>query len=313
MKLKEILARTILASSLLNNCYAQSSVEDYFIDKTIDKIDDAASERIIGEAIDRLITKPNLSGIIQRRIRSQPPLLYWPLYGDIAYPQIEIKKLSTNLDPSCNEFGKVLERYERFGILNYKKGGKLGFYITTANSDALSNDFQGAPYFQTHPEAIRFNKSESRIFIFHSADTEIKSNKQAAKYLSGKSDELKPLEESPNKERLIEGGKILVATTLKKLKIANAEKYLETAEEKYLAREQTVMNEFARELDPNFIATKIPLYSARIFGEMEIGREIVIELKNKFNETLPLAVYIKSTFGNPETGIGSLEVLLRSD
>lgn len=301
MSLTKILASTVLASSLLIPSYAQSP-QDYLIGKAINEVKDTTSEKIIGEVIDRLVTKP----IIKK--------------GNFLWNQ--------NLDYCGLIFDEVKFSRQTVGISDWievnpasvcisyyydKESQEFEFGMETAN--VLSRYYLGE---ENTPErkAIlgvpRFNVSETKIFVLHPREITPEVVYESARYLSEKTEKLEPLEESLTNQIIIEGGKKLVAATLRKLKIPNAEKYLEKAEEKYLSREKEVMDEFAKELNPDFIATKIPLYPARIFGEKEIERVIQIRMQNEKNENLPFAVYMKPTFGDPETGIGSLEILFRN-
>lgn len=299
MKLKEILARTILASSLLNNCYAQSSVEDYFIDK----IDNAASEKIIGEAIDRLITKPEITereGFWREDLSGCGLIVNnTPFYRQTA---------------GINDWKEITQEAPCLSYGYDKKNGEFIFSIEApnVNSRHYSNNL-------TTPErkAIlgipRLNLSETKLFVFHLEEAKPTINYELARYLSEKEETLKPLEESKLHSAVQRGGKTLVVKILEGLKIYNAEKYLETAEEKYLAREQEVMNGLAKEISPLLVTTKIPLYPAKIFGDKEIERTISLKLEKINGYLPPTAIYLKVTFGDPETGIGSYEYLFKNN
>jgi hypothetical protein len=322
MSLKQILAKGLLAYSMLQSpAYSEQSLEGYIAEKALNKIEEKASERLIERIMERHIIKPSLENILQKNIRNENPGIIYldkidkKVEEDFFFRGIPVYVSSMNIDPSSDRNGMIRLKEETFFIVSHKERGinYLGYStLDSMKQIAYKNDLPIRSPKNFKP--LRVNQTESDVFVLHPSDTKLRSIQQKAVYASGKEDELEPLEDSLVQTSIIEGGKKLVTTAIQKItKDPKAEEHLKTAEEKYKERETEVMNEFAREINPNFIATKIPLYNARTFGEIEVGRAVSFEFENPENKDIPFVIYLKPVLGIADTGICSLEVLLRSD
>lgn len=297
MRLSRFLATALLATTLANPSNAQTPpVQDY-----------TETEKVITAVVNNLIRKPTLEQIEQRSIQKEKvPFEKFIEGSPFTYPEIPIYQQSATKEQY------VFLRNERLLLFHLFLDNKIELLISTENSEALEAKRRKiiSEYQITNPEAIRINGTETKIYFLHPKQLEIKKITQKAVYSSGKEDILEPLEESLKKTLFMYGGEKLVVNTLKAMKLQNAQDYINKIREKYITREQTVMSQFAEEINQNYQATKIPLYPSRTFGEKEVARFLTIELKDREK---PFAIYVRPAFGNYDTGFGRLEILLRSD
>ena len=317
---KRVIAETILATSLI---YSPNVAQNYQ-DQIIEKIKEEAPERIIDTIVNAAVKKPDLEKLIQENIEQMGISPRYIYHVELSLPEVPLITLSATTEQY------VTQRMILPIVCTHRNENEFGLYLTThdAEIEELKRRNIYAGKLHNPAEVPRLNNTETKIYILHPEEVEIEEQTQKALYLSGKKEGLRPLEESPGKSLFMWVGEKTVVLSLQaaisysqslalaagKTWALDVQKNYDKIKEKYLSQEQKVMNEFAKEINPDYVATKIQLYPARTFGEKEVGRDIVLELKNNSEvKEAPFAVYVHLAFGDYDTGFGELEFLLRGD
>lgn len=308
--LRKILAQTAIAFSLLSSpIYSQDFVKE--------QIKTEAKEGIINAAIESGIRKPNREKIIEKNFKERTELI------QLNDPQSLLPPIPVYIQSATLEQYTEIRKEIPY-LISGQKENKFGFGFGTYNSRLLmAKNFNKNPpkFYVTEPifpsipgfnlpgssiqELMRINKTDTRVYLFHHPSIKIKSQAQDAEYLSGKQERLKPLEET-SQNAFLEKSEQIILEGLERYGLTGAEENYKSFKEKSKAREQKVMNDFAKEINPEYEATKVELYPSKIWGDTEVFRAIALELEKPENQKeKPFAVFIKPSFQGNQTVNGT--------
>jgi hypothetical protein len=314
------LAKFILPLAIISNSHSQST-QEYLVEQAKNQVERGTIEW----AIESTLQKPERKNLVERNLQdlsstkiigidspenivdSLPVLIQTT--GPKTHTEVRREKLSLttgNLGEIVSfNFGTYDSKLIFFYNLSKKRiqdlRSEIMYYDTNIPKDAK---------YRTHPEnAMRLNRTESIVYFFHPLTLKIKDQKQEAEYLSGKIDSLKPLEQTEQKKQL-EKSKEIIFSLMNRWNLISSEETYDFIEKELKEREQKIMSELAKEINPQYEATKIELFPSRVWGEMEVARSMSFLLEKTTKQKVPFSFYIKPAFQNDNSPNGTEKATL---